>query len=344
MPANPYTLVFGKEPLQLVSRGPVVMQILEAFEGDAPSQQVFLITGVRGSGKTVLMTEIAKKLREKPDWVVVELNPERDMLQALASKLSSQNELADIFKAAKINLSFFGFGLEVGDSVPITDIEVALAKMLSSLQKRGKKVLVAVDEASSTQNMRVFASAFQILIRQDLPLFLVMTGLFSNIRRLQDEKSLTFLYRAPRVEMKPLNMSIMAKNYQRNFGITSEQALRMARMTKGYSFAFQVLGYFTWEHRGLNEETLADFKLYLDEYAYEKIWSELSATDREVVAAIARSSTGAVSEVKQLLGMDANRFSPYRDRLVKRGVVDGGTYGKVSFTLPLFEQYVIEHT
>ena len=42
--------------------------------------------------------------------------------------------------------------------------------------------------------------------------------------------------------------------------------------------------------------------------------------------------------------METNKFNPYRDRLIKRGVVSGDTYGYVSFTLPLFERYVIEHS
>ena len=42
--------------------------------------------------------------------------------------------------------------------------------------------------------------------------------------------------------------------------------------------------------------------------------------------------------------METNKFNPYRDRLIKRDVVSGDVYGYVSFTLPLFERYVIEHS
>ena len=42
--------------------------------------------------------------------------------------------------------------------------------------------------------------------------------------------------------------------------------------------------------------------------------------------------------------MGTNQFNPYRDRLVKKGVVDGSTYGHVSLTLPLFGRNVLEHT
>ena len=84
----------------------------------------------------------------------------------------------------------------------MVDIETALARMLDSLRKHHKKVLVTIDEVTNNQNMRIFASSFQIFIRHDLPLFLLMTGLYENINKLQNEDSLTFLYRAPKIEKK----------------------------------------------------------------------------------------------------------------------------------------------
>lgn len=192
--------------------------------------------------------------------------------------------------------------------------------------------------------MREFASAFQILIRKDLPIFLLMTGLFDNVRKLQDEKTLTFLYRAPRLDMKPLNIGIIASNYRKNLNLSNDESLRMAQMTKGYPFAFQVFGYFAWRSGSFNEQTVDECKQYLDDYAYEKIWSELSAGDKEVARAIAQAPSSKVHDVRQVANMSTNQFNPYRDRLVKKGVVDGTTYGHVSFTLPLFDRYVIEHS
>ena len=84
---NPYTITFGKEPSQSIPRFTETKEILDAFLNDPPNQQTFLITGVRGSGKTVLMTEIRKKLQEEPDWVTVELSTSQDLLLTLAQTL-----------------------------------------------------------------------------------------------------------------------------------------------------------------------------------------------------------------------------------------------------------------
>ena len=59
---------------------------------------------------------------------------------------------------------------------------------------------------------KVIASSFQTFIREDYPVFLLMTGLFENIRNLQNEDTLTFLYRTPRIELKPLGIIGMANN------------------------------------------------------------------------------------------------------------------------------------
>lgn len=340
---NPYTLLFGKEPEQRIPRTVQASQIIESFCDEKPSQQIFMITGVRGCGKTVFMTDVSKKIASRSEWIVTELNPEKDLLESLLAKLYDHRKLAGVFKAAKINLSLFGIGVEIEGVPPISDIETALSRMLHVLQKQGKRVLVTIDEVSNTKEMRVFASAFQIFIRQDLPLFLMMTGLFENISELQNEKTLTFLYRAPKIEMKPLNIGTVSANYKNTFHLPDEQALEMAKLTKGYSFAFQVLGYFVWEHNGNLDDAMTEVRQYLDEYVYEKIWSELSRGDRRIAYGIANTSTGKISEIRTFLQMETNQFNPYRKRLIRKGLLNGDERGYVRFTLPMFEKFVLEN-
>ena len=340
---NPYTITFGKEPQSLIPRALQQSTILDEFQRVSPSNQVYVVVGPRGSGKTVFMTNVSKSLAKEDGWICVELNPERSLLEGLVAKLNSVSRLAAIFREAKINLSFLGLGVQIEDVAPITDIEVAITRMLESLKRHNKRLLITVDEVTSTPAMREFASAFQIFLRQDLPIYLLMTGLYENVNNLQNEKSLTFLYRAPKIELKPLNLGTIARNYQRTLQVSSDLALEMARLTRGYSFAFQVLGYLTWEAGNLTEEVTDRFRQYLDDYVYDKIWSELSAGDRQLAVGIARSETGKVSEVRSILGMETNQFNPYRRRLMRKGIINGEERGYVRFALPCFEDYVIEH-
>ena len=340
---NPFTLTFGRSPLESVERPVQINEILEAFTADTVNQQMFIITGVRGSGKTVMMTQISNKLRADADWVVIELNPATDLLSSMLSKLNSNQVCTELIKSAKIDLSFFGFGVTIEGTVPITDAETAIIKILEKIKKSGRRLLVTIDEMTNSESMKVFAGAFQIFVRQELPVFLLGTGLYENIEELQNEKSLTFLYRAPKIQLRPLNNGAIINKYKTIFHISQESASQMAELTKGYPFAFQVLGYLTWNHDGDYHAVLDEYEQYLSEFVYDKIWSELSAKDRMVAKAIADEKSGKIKDIRERLGMETNEFNPYRKRLIKKGIVSGEMRGYVYFTLPLFAQYVIEN-
>ena len=340
---NPFTLTFGRSPLESVERPVQINEILEAFTADTVNQQMFIITGVRGSGKTVMMTQISNKLRAEADWVVIELNPATDLLSSMLSKLNSNQVCTELIKSAKIDLSFFGFGVTIEGTVPITDAETAIIKILEKIKKSGRRLLVTIDEMTNSESMKVFAGAFQIFVRQELPVFLLGTGLYENIEELQNEKSLTFLYRAPKIQLRPLNNGAIINKYKTIFHISQESASQMAELTKGYPFAFQVLGYLTWNHDGDYHAVLDEYEQYLSEFVYDKIWSELSAKDRMVAKAIADEKSGKIKDIRERLGMETNEFNPYRKRLIKKGIVSGEMRGYVYFTLPLFAEYVIEN-
>lgn len=80
---NPFSIMFGKEPPRMISRISQSDQVIRTFTQETPVSQIFMITGVRGAGKTVFMTSIAKKLKSDSKWVTAELNPAVDVLRDL---------------------------------------------------------------------------------------------------------------------------------------------------------------------------------------------------------------------------------------------------------------------
>lgn len=340
---NPFTLSFGKKPLQYVSRISQTQEIIEKFNNTEPTEQIYMIIGVRGAGKTVTMTAVASELRAMDEWIVVELNPTRDLLQSLAAKLYSLPEMHMHFVQAKLDFSLLGLGMSLENATPITDIENAIELMLEELQKRGKRLLITVDEVVKSEYIKVFVSAFQIFIRREYPLFLLMTGLYENIYNLQNDKSLTFLYRAPKMVLEPLNYTAVRKRYMDIFELDMETAGTMAGLTKGYPFAFQVLGYLYWENRKTKaiEEILPEYDQYLEEYVYSKIWAETSAKDQAVLITMSQSGETRVKIIREKMNMTSAQFSPYRDRLKNKGILDTRTYGEISFALPRFAEFIL---
>ena len=337
---NPFTLTFGRQPVSLISREQQTAEIIEGFLQEHPDNQVIMLTGVRGSGKTVTMTGIANELRSRRDWIVADLNPERDMLQMLAAELSNRPALGQIFRDASINLSFLGLGLSIDSEPPITDVTVALDRMLSALTKRKKRVLITIDEATATAGMKEFAAQFQIYLRKNYDIFLIMTGLYENIYDLQNEKSLTFLYRAVKLEMEPLSTVMIALKYQEVFGLSDGEAREMAQLTGGYAYAFQLLGYLCFRRKRDHRQVLAEFDANLTQYVYEKIWSELSDKDQKVLLAMASVPDTKVEAIRTRAGISSGSFSVYRSRLMKKGLIRQNAYGHLDFTLPRFREFV----
>lgn len=346
---NPFTIAFGKKPVQYISRISQTENVIDMFNAETPSSQAFMVVGVRGAGKTVMLSNISKELKNNPQWIVMEINPTRNILESFAAKLYALPDMNRLFLEAKLDLSLLGIGISVEKGIKISDIEQAISAMLEIIKKKNRRVLITIDEVTVSQYMREFASAFQIFIREDYPLFLIMSGLYENIDSLQNDKSLTFLYRTPKIVLDALNLSAIANTYRRVFGTTMEEARYMAALTKGYPFAFQVLGYLVWNCRGkgsdvdyvnLCEDIMPEYDQMLQEYVYEKIWAELSIKEREVVGAFSDDEAMRVKNVREKIGYDSNTFTVYRNRLIKKGIVTSSGYGVLSISLPRFDVFV----
>ena len=339
---NPFSLAFGNTPYVEIDRSNVEFDIINDFNGEHSVSNAYMITGVRGSGKTVYMTNICKKLRQDKKWIVIEVSPEEDIIKQIAYKLAKDSDFGKLIVSAKIDISIFNAEVSktTNNSTDIFSIE--LEKLLDLAEKKGKRVVVAIDEAVNNRYIKEFAHCFQIYLRKDLPIYLIMTGLYENIYEIQNEKTLTFLYRTPRIEMQPLKLYKISESYEEIFDITPEQAKKMSEMTQGYAFAYQVLGYFYFESKSDDLSKIENkYCNYLGEYVYEKIWSELSAKDREVVTMmIEMDSKIRVKDLRDKLGVDSSKFSHYRDRLKRKGVVNLSDYGYISFSLPYFKEFI----
>ncbi|MGN1261934.1 MAG: P-loop NTPase fold protein [Candidatus Enteromonas sp.] len=113
MNENPFTLTFGKIPSHFISRPAESGEIISSFLQDPSPIQTFLITGVRGSGKTALLAYVSADLERRDDWVVIDVNPEKDILTSLASKLYEKGKAKQLFLKMNLSFSFHGISLSV---------------------------------------------------------------------------------------------------------------------------------------------------------------------------------------------------------------------------------------
>lgn len=334
---NPFTLTFGKQPKEYISRFENTEEIISNFTSNHPVSQTYLIEGVRGSGKTVMMTTITAELLKRENWLVVDVNAANDPVDDLAMRLSdTYRKLPNPMKQG-FNISVLGIGVGIGGDKEEPNSITVIEDILKFCKKKGKRLLVTIDEVVPGQNMRKFATEYQLLIRKDYPIFLLMTGLYENIYAIQNDPMLTFLLRTPKVNLRPLSLYQIARQYELAFGISVDEAKQLASITKGYAFAFQALGVVFYEnHDKLSlDEMLIKLDSMLDDFVYKKIWESLSDREREIVRAIEDTEI-KVSEVCDRVHITSESFSRYRDKLIKRGIIESNRHGYVSLALPRF--------
>ncbi|MBR6381978.1 MAG: ATP-binding protein [Lachnospiraceae bacterium] len=340
---NPYVISFGKMPKQYIDRTILLDELTETLNADPIENSAFILTGIRGSGKTVTLTDLEKRMRAEDDWIIIGLKSNGEIVNDLLAELYSCAPFLTEFIDAELNLSGFGIGIKASGKPSIASADHALRVILKHLQKKKKRVLITIDEARKTEQMLTFIQSLQILIREDLPIFLVAAGLYEDIESLEDSEGLTFLTRAEKYEMKPLNLTLISKNYQNVLGVSRETAEAMAALTKGYAFAYQALGKYMWEkkEKEITEEVLALFDEVLADKVYDKIWEELTPKDRWYLGYIATKETISAAELLELTKTKHNEWSVPRKRLKEKGIINTEIKGKVSLKLPRFEHYVL---
>ncbi len=109
-----------------------------------------------------------------------------------------------------------------------------------------------------------------------------MTGFYKNVVSFVKEKSLTFLYRAPKIFLKELNMMAISNSYKNIFNISNQDSNKLAKFTLGYAYAYQLLGdiLFTSGDYSLSKENIQKFDEIIYERAYSIIYSELTIKEK----------------------------------------------------------------
>ena len=335
---NPFSLSFGRQPITSVNRLEDLNEITSAFSANNPVYQTYLISGLRGSGKTVLMTTVVKELINTGNWISVDLNSSVDLLEDFAMRLSDACKKTTNLTEGGIDISLAGFGIGLSGSKGERDNVSKIESLLEYAKKKNKRVIITIDEVIPNESMRIFTSQFQIFVRKDFPVFLIMTGLYENIYAIQNDSQLTFLLRSPKIMMEPLSILQIKNQYQTIFNFDETNALKFAALTKGYALAFQALGFLYWDYKDQLsfEEILKKFDELLENFAYKKIWESLSAIEKKIIVTFDKKDKLKVNEIREALSMTSPVFSKYRERLLNRGILLSTEYGSLELSLPRF--------
>ena len=340
---NPFNTTYGMIPSSLVGRNEAYSEIMNAFLNEDAIAKTYIITGIRGSGKTVLLRSIAKEIKGKKDWIVINLNPQGDLVSSLAESLYAEVRKNRLEFAWSIDLSLPYITFKLSKKNEPMSAEKAIPHLLDALKEKGKRVLLLIDEVNQTKSFKIFVNLYQSLIGSDYPLFLLMTGLYENVGALLSDKASSFLSRAPKIILAPLNLLSISRMYQKEFKASAKEADELAKLTKGYAFAYQVIGNLCFErHKAIiDEELLNQIDDYLFENGYNVIWKGMTNGEKKIALALAESLNGETSEVSRKAGMKESNFNNFRLRMIYKGYLASDGYGKLSFVLPRFKEFIL---
>ena len=341
MKDNPFTLMYGKTPYSLINRSNSFDEIIDTFESKTPYTMSFLITGIRGSGKTVLLRTISKKLKETDDWIVIDVNPQK-IISALPEKLYYEGNIKKLYSEWNLSISVHGISLSIKKEKPIESNELVFEKLLKKASDSNKKILITIDEVEPTEEVKYFANFYQSMVGKDYKIYLLMTGLKENISALISAKSTSFLSRCPRVELEPLDLRDISRSYKEIFKIDVDKAIELAKITNGYAFAYQVLGYYLFESNNyvINENLMNKFDNYLEKNGYDFIWKTLTTKEKELCYAIASAKDNNINDIKDISTFNESNFNNYKRRLKEKDLIVT-SYGKIEFVLPRFKEFVL---
>lgn len=343
---NPYVISFGRIPTQYISRRVLISDIIDALESDIIEEQAYKLTGVRGTGKTVTLTEIEKIIRENDNWIVVGVKSNGNIIEDIIANLYSSVPFLTSFVDANLNLTKFGIGLNLSNKSPVASLDYALKTILREVDRKGMRVLITIDEARKTKHMVDFIQEFQILIREELPVFLIAAGLYEDVESIENAEGLTFFMRAAKYEMTPLNHTFIRNDYEKTLNVSREVAEKMATITKGYAFAYQALGKYMWDLnvQDITEEVLALLDEALAEKVYRKIWSELAPRDKWFLEYIVKKDKMSATELLEMTNKKHNEWSEPRKRLTEKGIIDTKIRGQIIVCLPRLKEFVENET
>ncbi len=357
-----FSPAFGNRPTYLVGRESVLEDLclgLESMPGSKERSTVLL--GQRGSGKTVLLWELADRAAAQGFVVASPTIASDGMLARIVEKIQDAGTRfvsdAPHVSGGTVGVFSFEVGLEFSRDVEQTkSAQFKLTQLVRRLSKQGRGVLILVDELqANSQDVRELVAVYQELIGEGLNVALVMAGLPGAVSATLNDRVLTFLNRARKVSLGPLPTMDVEAFYASAFGklkvgASSAQVLRAAQTAQGSPYLMQLVGHgivLRAEGDTLSDETfdaaVASARREFENDVCETTLAALSDMDVRFLCEMAldegESSTARVAE---RLDVTVDYAQKYRKRLIDAGVLESSGWGKVRICVPLLEGYLRE--
>ena len=363
---NPFRPTFGASPRVWAGRDAVLQDFGRALQGGPGNpDRSLLISGSRGIGKTVLLTEL-EDIAIQQGWVVLRASARENMQQVLVESTIPE-AIARLEERPKRQLTGFsvaGIGsvsTHITDSEPAQRLVTQLRRLIDLLHDTG--VLITIDEVQDVDpdDLTQIAIAYQDLVRDDLPVAVAMAGLTRGINQLLDLPGAMVLRRARHYELGPLTLEDARHAFEETSqegGIVFAAADQAAELSQGYPYLVQLLGFLAWERAvedslstiDANVITLAtpDAVERLGLQVHQPALRDVPPKQLEFLQTMALLEEQAgtpevpVAHVAELMGTTTTSVSDTRQKLIDRDLITPAGWGLVEFAQPYLGQYLRE--
>ncbi len=373
MAANPFKPTAGKMPPVLIGRQGIVDDFEQGLtNGAGAPERLMLLTGQRGYGKTVMLTELGRIARQH-GWRVISETATPGMCDRIIGALAEGTPRVgsadlspsiDIGGLASVSLGHLNLSPNETSLTLRSTINAQLRKA-----KRGKGILFSIDEAqaASMEDMTSLATTLQHVIRdQDMTgeedvdkrgVAFAFAALPSLVDELLNDKVLTFLRRAVRRELGPVPIAdvknaFVASTTDSGKTISPALALRAARRTFGYPYMIQLVGYYMWQSAESRrsatiedmdvEAGISDASGAFADAVCAPAYDGLTTAQKSFILAMTQDqpADSRVSDVVGRVGKSASWGSKYRASLIEARIIESAGYGLVRYAIPHFGDFL----
>ena len=359
---NPFKPTAGGEPPLLIGRNSIIRDFEKGLDnGIGAPGRIMLITGARGTGKTVMLTVFGDKARARR-WDVIEETASEGLCERLVNELHSHEGLLDRL-TIRPSLGVAGVSLGLGEAelspkrMPET-LRKAMAARIDTLKKHHAGLLISIDEtqAADRDDLIAIATAVQHQIRERRDIAIVFAGLPQMISDLFNDQVITFLRRAKTNTLTDVPITEVKDAFAQTFAssgmtITDRQLGVAAETTAGYPYMIQLVGYHIWDAADMrNADTITDQDVHdgitaartdLNNAVCIPELHGLSANDRAYLKAMSQDNgPSSTAEVAERMGKTPNYAATYRKRLLDACVIRETARGEVDFAVPFLREYL----
>lgn len=356
-----FSPAFGNRPSSLVGRDAVISSMLSGLEEPPGSRnRATVLLGQRGSGKTVLLWELADRARNLGFVVASPTIATEDMLERIIEKIQDDGEAYVKEKTAHLaggSIGALGFsaGLQFSRNAQTTkSFQYKLSHLCDALAQHDKGVLILIDEIQGNDpRVRQLVAAYQELVGKRSNIALVMAGLPAAVSATLNDRILTFLNRSNKMRLDPLaptdiDAFFMKAFKQMDLHISAEFRARAVASTFGSPYLLQLVGHYIVMYAGedgiIEEDALEDALRHatnsFENDVCETTLAALSDKDVCFLSAMTEDQRESrISDVAARMGVSYDYAQKYRKRLIDGGIIAPARRGSVRFAVP----YLADH-